>query len=125
MAPPTLVDVPGAPRLHESQQPRVTVDPPDVAVEAIDADERRVTLTFSTYQAVRVRTIDVLRKTPDTFRAFAVVEVADSPWIEELRAALAVVDETADFLDRAHHWMLHAGDAVVEVVAWELDWVGG
>jgi hypothetical protein len=111
--------VDGVPRLHEAQRPRVTVRSPQVQVDADDADERVLRFSFDVYQAVRVRSIDVFPR-PDQFHAFHVVEVQRSPWIEELRAALAQVDHTADFLDRSHHWLMHCGDDVVEVVAWEM-----
>ena len=98
----------------------MTVTSPRVEVEADDADERRLRFGFDTYQAVRVRSIDLVPRGPGEFTPFSVVEVENSPWIEQLRSDL--VDESADFLDRSHHWFLHAGDDVVEVVAWEMSW---
>jgi hypothetical protein len=114
--------VAGVPRLHEAQRPRVTVRSPQVEVDADDADERVLRFSFDVYQAVRVRSIDVFVPPDGQFQAFHVVEVQRSPWIEELRADLAQVDHTADFLDRSRHWLMHCGDDVVEVVAWEMSW---
>ena len=114
--------VDGVPRLHEAQRPRVTVRSPQVEVEADDAEERVLRFSFDVYQAVRVRSIDLFVPPDGEFPAFHVVEVQRSPWIEELRADLAQVDHTAHFLDRSHHWLMHCGDDVVEVVAWEMSW---
>jgi hypothetical protein len=116
------VPVEGVPELHEAQRPHVVVAPPQVKVEVDAADERRLRFEFDIYQAVRVRTIDLFVAPPDVFRPRSVVEIEDSPWIAELRADLAQRDVTADFLDRSHHWLLHAGDGIVEVVAWEMTW---
>lgn len=118
------VPVAGAPRLHEAQRPKVTLTSPQVAVEADDDKGRRLRFDFDTYQAVRVRSIDLYQPRGDIWQPFCVVEVQHSPWIAELREALAKVDHDADFLDRSHHWILHCGNDVVEVVAWEMSWAG-
>ncbi len=118
------VVVHGAPRLHEAQRPRITVHSPLVEVEADDADEHVLRFSFDVYQAVRVRSIDLFVPPDGEFKPFRVVEVERSPWIEELRADLAQVNHTADFLDSSHHWLIHCGDDVVEVVAWEMSWAG-
>lgn len=118
----THVVVDGVPQLHQAQRPRVTIRSPQVEVEADGADERVLRFSFDTYQAARVRSIDLFVPPDGEFKPFRVVEVQRSPWIEELRADLAQVDHTADFLDRSHHWLLHCGDDVVEVVAWEMTW---
>jgi hypothetical protein len=114
--------VPGVPRLHEAQRPRVTVRSPQVDVEADDDRERVLRFSFDVYQAVRVRSIDLFVPPEGEFQPFRVVEVTGSAWIEQLRADLAQVNHTADFLDGSRHWLLHCGDDVVEVVAWEMSW---
>ena len=114
--------VDGVPQLHQAQRPRVVVRSPQVDVEADGADERALRFEFDVYQAARVRSIDLFVPPDGEFKPFRVVEVLRSPWIEELRADLAQVNHTADFLDRSHHWLLHCGDDVVEIVAWEMTW---
>lgn len=114
--------VDGVPQLHQAQRPRVMVRSPQVEVEVDGADERALRFSFDVYQAARVRSIDLFVPPDGEFKPFRVVEVLRSPWIEELRANLAQVDHTADFLDRSRHWLLHCGDDVVEVVAWEMTW---
>ena len=44
-----------------------------------------------------------------------------SPWLDELRDGLAEVDHHADFLDKAVHFLVPAGDNVLEVVAWRVE----
>ncbi len=116
------VAVAGVPLLHEAQRPHVVVAPPQVVVEADADSERRLRFDFDVYQAVRVRSIDLFVAPPGVFQPFSVVEIEHSPWIGELWADLRQRDETADFLARSHHWLLHAGDGIVEVVAWEMTW---
>jgi len=119
---PRHVPCAGVPRLQEAQRPRVVVTSPQVCVETDGADGARLRFDFDIYQAVRVRSIDLYMPRGPEFVPYTVVEVEHSRWIEELRADLAQVDATADFLDRSHHWTLHAGDDVVEVVAWTMTW---
>jgi hypothetical protein len=97
----------------------VVVKENQVIAEADDAAERRWRFVFEPYQAVRVTTADCF-STPGglTLIPQAVVEVADSEWIAELKASLTRIDHTATFMDKAHHFLLPLQDDFLEVVAW-------
>jgi hypothetical protein len=117
--------VEGIPALESTTSPVVSVDQSDAVVEALAAEGGPVRMRLSPYQAVRVRTIDAYVPPLDDeagFLPFRVLEVQDSLWIEELRADAAQVNHTATFMDDARHFLLMAGDSVVEVVAWNLEW---
>ncbi len=117
--------VAGIPELEPTTTPVLAVEQPDVVVEALAAAGGPVRLRFSPFQAVRVRTNDAYVPPLDDeagFIPFTVVEVIDSLWVEELRADAARVDHGATFMEDARHFLLLAGDAVIEVVAWNLEW---
>ena len=44
----------------------------------------------------------------------------EAPWLDELTDALSEIDRTADFMQRAIHFLVPAGDDVVEVAAWRV-----
>lgn len=117
------VPVPGVPGLHALSTPAVSVVKPEVVVELDGAAGERLRLVFSPYQAVRIRTADLFVPPADgAFRAHVVMEVLDSPWLAELGADLERVASGATFMGQAHHYLLTAGDSVVEVVARGLEW---
>lgn len=111
----------GCPRLNSSPLARVEIACAKVVVEADDMDEQRWRFVFSPFQAVRVVTADCFEMPgglpidPQT-----VVELVDSPWVAELRSSLARNDHGANFMDRAHHFLIPAQDDFIEVVAWSV-----
>ena len=117
--------VPGVPVLADT--PVVSADWPEVLVEADAADGSRVRLRFAPAQAMRVRTADVFVPPGDEsgFQPRTVAEIADSLWVEELRADAAHVNHTGTAMDHARHFFLVAGDAAVDVVAWGVEWSAG
>jgi hypothetical protein len=44
-----------------------------------------------------------------------------SAWIDELKSALRVIDESADFMEKALHFTIPAGDDVLEIAAWKVE----
>ena len=90
-----------------------------------DVDGRDLTLRFAPLQAARVTTIDCFRAPDDLpHRLVRVHGARFSSWIDELTAALADVDASATFMDRAVHVIVPAGDNVLEVVAWTVEITG-
>lgn len=85
----TLLPLEDLPRLHTTPLGEVVVKENQVVVEADDAAERRWRFVFEPYQAVRVTTADCF-STPGrlTLIPQTIVEVGDSEWIVELKAAL-------------------------------------
>ncbi|MGH2351656.1 MAG: hypothetical protein ACRDI2_10055 [Chloroflexota bacterium] len=120
-----LVAVPDVPKLHTTPLAAVRVERSRVRVDLDDEEEQRLRLTFGPFQAVRVTTADCFLA-PRGLRSVRqrVVEVVDSPWVEELRAAQRQIDHTATFMDRARHFLIPAPDGVIEVVAWGVQWEG-
>jgi hypothetical protein len=116
------VAVPRGPALDTSPMAEVRHADVTIDVEADDLDGRRVVLRFFPYQALRVTSIDCVPSEIDSsiLRSRQVLEVVNSAWIRELAEALAGRDETATFLDRAHHFLIPAQDRIVEVAAWTM-----
>ena len=79
-------------------------------------------LTFAPYQCLRLTTEDCFLWPTELECHRTVVELADSPWIQQLRASLHTNDPYADFMDKAHHFLIPSRHSIVEVVAWELTW---
>jgi hypothetical protein len=79
-------------------------------------------LRFSPFQGLRLTTEDCFPWPQELDRSDTLLRVVDSPWIEELRAGLAGCDPSADFMDRAHHFLILSRHSVVEVAAWEVTW---
>ncbi len=121
--PVTFAVVEGIPRLHTTPLAKVVVECPRVVVELDDEEKKRFRLLFEPYQAVRVVTEDCfyppegLTVVPNT-----VVEVKESPWVQELRENLSHVDHTATFLEKARHYLLPLQDDFLEVVAWKVSY---
>lgn len=114
-----LLPVEGLPRLNTTPLAEVVFKESRVIAEVDDANERRWRFIFEPYQAIRVTTADCF-STPGgiTLIPQTIVEVADSEWVAELKAALARIDHTATFMDKAHHFLLPLQDDFLEVVAW-------
>ena len=112
--------VEGIPRLHTVANPEIKVSPSnELIVEADDRNERRFRLVFSPFQGIKIITIDCY-KVPEALAPLSghVMEISNSEWMDELRRVLSRKDETATFMDKARHFMVPLGDAVLEVVAW-------
>jgi hypothetical protein len=98
----------------------------ELVVELFDASERRVELSFRPVQAVRIWTVDLwIPPAAEGDAGRRIVEVVSSGWQRELAGQLEELHPTASFLDDAHHFVVPAGDDVVEVLAWQLQWRRG
>ena len=117
--------IPSAPSIHEVPLPEIAVKNSRVRLTLDGTDEQRRSFIFFPYQAIRVTTQDCFVVSPESgLYKGGVFWVEDSPWIADLRKALSQVDRQARFLDQSHHYVVPSGDAVVEVVAWNLKWTG-
>lgn len=95
----------------------------DLSIEFDDSDEVRWRANFSPYQAFRVTTIDCIETDPYMIngkRPFHILEDMQSVWLSELKLTLAKKDVSANFLDRAHHYVFPFQDIIIEVIGWEL-----
>jgi hypothetical protein len=116
-----IVPVQNIPRLHTTPLASVRVKDSQVRADVDEERERRFSLVFSPYQAMRMITADCftlphgLAIIPNT-----VMEVLDSWWIAELTTGLNRVDETATFMNNARHFILPLQDDFLEVVAWNI-----
>jgi hypothetical protein len=121
--PPTrFAPVPDLPELGRVMSPTIEVGERVIDATITDAKGVEIRLTFRPYQAMRLTTVDCYRE-PDELphRPEVAYWTSASEWIDELKASLAVVDRTADFMDRAVHFVVPAGDDVLEVVAWQVE----
>ncbi len=109
------------PKLHETPLASIRIESPQIILEVDDEDERRMRLRFETYQAVRLVTADCL-ELPNRLSVVpgTVVEVTNSPWIEELKRAALRNDEQATFMEKARHFFIPLQDDFLEVVAWDI-----
>lgn len=114
-----MVPVLELPKLHSTPLPTISIVPPKVQLDVDDAQERRVRLIFEPYQAIRITTSDCFLVDEETeILPQTVVQVEGSSWLKELKRNLSVVDEGADFLDQAKHYLVPLQDDFLEVVAW-------
>jgi hypothetical protein len=117
-----LEPVPGIPKLETTPLAEVKVASSRVTVDLDDEEENRIQLAFDPYQAVRMVTADCYIPPGDlSIIPKVVVEVTGSTWLDELRANVREIDQGADFMDKAHHYMVPLQDDFLEVVAWGVE----
>jgi len=116
-----FVPVNGIPKLNSTPLAALTIESPCVAVEVDDKEENRVRILFLPYQAIKITTTDCYIP-PRNLSVIprVVVEVVNSPWLDELRANLFRIDEAAKFMDKARHFLLPLQDDFLEIAAWEI-----
>jgi len=99
----------------------VRLEEGSVIVEADDEQEQRIQIIMGPYQAMRMTTADCFILPPGTnIIPKTVYEVSESEWISDLKRVLSVTDETATFLNKAHHYLFPLQDDFLEVVAWDI-----
>lgn len=113
--------LPSLPTLNDTPLASVRLENGSVIVEADDEQERRVQIVMRPYQAMRMTTADCFMLPPGIkIMPKTICEVLDSEWISDLKRVLSVTDETATFLNKAHHYLFPLQDDFLEVVAWEI-----
>ena len=116
-----IIALEGFPTVHSVPLARVICDGPRIIVEADDLDEKPFKLIFSPHQAVKLTTVDCLCLPKGlSIIGFNIMEVENSSWIEELKGNLSEIDANANFMDKARHFLLHLGDNILEVIAWDI-----
>jgi len=120
----TIVPVPNIPRLHVTPLASITMNQEkgsQVSVELDNEQEKRISLVFCPYQAMRVTTSDCYFL-PDGVALLpnTVMEVLDSSWIAQLTKDLKQIDETATFMYKARHFIVPLQDDFLEVCAWDI-----
>lgn len=110
--------------IHQTPLERLTYEGAHLRVEFDDVKGRRVRLTFSPWQALKVTTIDcfdVRALLIDGRLSRRLLELTNSQWVAALKEELHQHDHQATFLDQAHHFVLPFQDNIVEVVAWKFE----
>ena len=116
-----IVTVNNTPHLHTVPNESIRIEKPEVIIDFDDINEQRFRLLFSPYQAIKITTIDcfdnplimgVMHK--------VVMEVVNSDWIRELKNTINKIDSTADFMDKARHFIIPFYDDVLEIAAWDM-----
>ena len=116
-----LLAIPSFPRLNTTPLASVRLEEGSVIVEADDEQEQRIQIIMGPYQAMRITTADCFTLPPGTnIIPKTVCEVSESEWISDLKRVLSVTDETATFLNKAHHYLFPLQDDFLEVVAWDI-----
>lgn len=122
-------------RIHEVPLEKIHVDAHSVAIELDDENEARWRLYFAPIQAVRITTedcicnLDIAKEIwegnvgfpdgdwPQSHYRRYLMEKADSPWIHQLRDALRQSCATDNFTQKSHHYVMHVGDNLWEIVS--------
>lgn len=114
--------VPHLPELDRAMSPGIQVADRAIRATLQDAQGHDLVLTFKPYQAARLVTVDCYRA-PEGLghRPRSIHWARSSAWLDELRERLAELDPGADFMERAIHFLVPAGDDVLEVVAWQVE----
>lgn len=116
-----LIPIARLPKLHITPLATILIEASKVIVEADDEFENRIRLIFRPYQAVKVTTSDcfILKDTmhiiPQT-----IVKVDNSEWLNDFKKKLIIIDETANFLNNAIHYLLPLQDDFLEIISWEV-----
>src|SRR5687767_1650270 len=97
----TIVPVQSIPRLHMTPLASIRVKDSRVIGDVDDEQEKRLSLVFHPYQAMRITMADCYAL-PDgvTFLPNTVMEVLHSSWTAELTRGLKQVDETATLMGK-------------------------
>lgn len=100
----------------------ISINTTSINIYFDDINEKRWKLTFCPFQAVKIVTVDCANPKMfllnGTWQRF-IIEMLDSNWIRELKSTLSQNDEGADFMEKAHHFILPFQDNIIEVVAWD------
>lgn len=116
-----LLAIPNLPRLNTTPLASVRLENGGVIVNVDDEQEQRVQIVMRPYQAMRMTTADCFMFSSGTnIIPKTICEVLESEWISDLKRILSVTDETATFLNRAHHYLFPLQDDFLEVVAWDI-----
>jgi len=119
MSEPRLEVVHKLSELSYSPTGKVSVEESRVTVELTD-DEVNIRVVLTPYQSLRVTTSDCFALSGEMYvTPLTIMEVAQSPWLAELTAALALVDESGNFMDRSRHFVIACEDRFIEVAAWD------
>jgi len=108
--------------IHVTPLEEVMVNTSKIVISFDDIDENRRKISFSPYQGFKVTTIDCINVHPFLIngkRSFSMLEIVESEWIKTLKEELRKKDYTADFLNKAHHYVIPFQDIVIEIVAWD------
>lgn len=118
-----MIPVKNIPLLHETPLAAVQFEDGEVILDVDDENEKRMRITFAPYQAMRIVTADCFllpKESDESIISKTIVEIDDSKWLMELKYNLSEVDAGADFMDKAHHYLVPLQDDFLEVVAWNI-----
>lgn len=108
--------------IHQTPLETITIENNYLLIEFNDINEERYGIKFVTYQGFKTTTIDCFdygNLHSIHGRIPYLIERTDSPWIKELKSTLKINDRYANFMDKAHHYMLLFRDSVIEIIAWD------
>ena len=114
--------------IHEVPIEKICVSEGSIKIVVDDITEKRKNIIFKPYQAVKITTVDCadlsfVDSCPDMFASGTykryLLEKTESSWIPKLKESLA--DPNDDFLNKSRHFILHLGDNLVEIVAWDVN----
>lgn len=108
--------------INETPLEEINIKNSRVTIIFDDAFEKRRKVSFSPYQGVKATTIDCMnihQFLMNGKKPCNMLEVIDSPWISILKKNLIKHDYTADFLEKAHHYVIPFQDTILEIISWD------
>lgn len=108
--------------INETPLEEINIKNSRVTIIFDDDFEKRRKVSFCPYQGVKVTTIDCINANLFLIngkRSFNMLEVSDSQWLIILKENLRKHDYMADFLEKAHHYVLIFQDTMLEIIAWD------
>ena len=114
--------------INECPLEKFYIDESSIKIVIDDIHENSKSLIFQPYQAIRITAVDcadlsIIDSCADVFATGKyqryLLEETKSTWIPQLRKTLVDLDD--DFLIKSRHFVLHLGDNLVEIVAWNVN----
>ena len=104
--------------IHETPLEIITIKDNSLLIEFDDVNEEKYQIKFVPYQGFKLTTIDCFNY--DDYTKFPyLMEQTESLWVKKLHSSLKENDPYANFMDKAHHYMLFFQSSVVEIIAWD------
>lgn len=118
----TFERIPKTPFLNRVTYPIIEIKDRTIRLVLEDAEGHEIELNFQPYQASKLTTYDCyLKPEGSAYVHDQIFYQKNSAWIEALKSTLKIIDRSATFLDQAVHFIIPAGDDVLEIVAWKVE----
>ena len=116
-------------QIHNVPLEEVNIKQSFVKITLDDINGNRHTVLFNPFQAFKTTTSDCFDKEilveSENYRGGHykrhILEVKNSQWLNSLIDSLKLIDDSADFLQNSHHYIIDCGDNIYEVIAHNIE----